>query len=625
MPVEIIFKSIIICTIYSIACLSLGAFILKIMGLFTKNNWDDSSAAYLITAFLLGSGILASIWSLILSASCFYQWVVIVIILFSISLGTPVIWRNHPLIKKHIKTIWKDFIKESWPWKVIILLTLLIVLQTGVICFLPLKPNGDAAAFYMVLPKLLAETNKLSLLGGYEAFTTIGLHGEFHFAALMALGSEWGAKLFTLPIGLACAMMLAAIAGRCGVRRRGQWLVLTMAFTSTAFILLIGDGKVDMFGAAMGCAAFYWVLQKGVYSEKKTHFLAGFFVGFAVIAKISYLPILIPSIFLFILWNHILTAEGKVFSQSNLKVIAIKYCWLIIGIALPVLIHFIKNWVLFREPLAPFIYFQENPFGENWANQAWFSPEITRKIILTYPLALIYGQYPMQYGTMSIMLLAFAPLFIIIHIFKQLRQSNMFQITLLGILGIVIWMIIRPSVFAPRYILYTLLLLIPFVAGCVEHVLKYESKPRWLSAAIISACLFYLVVYNGMLANKVAEWNLEAKNSNSTIRSSEKLNSMAKTGDRILSLNHFTYWYRQDLLKNLSTADEQQYLKENKSISPYEAWTYVYNKGFEYIVINHSTHGYVVQVLAIDKIPEKFQVKEIFREQDYSIYKLIST
>jgi hypothetical protein len=121
---------------------------------------------------------------MILSFFLFYKWIVILVILSAAAYGILQVWTHYNLLKTNLNQFWIDFKCESIAWKTIIGFTILIIVQTGIVCFSPLEYNGDAAAFYMVLPKLLIETKKLSLVGGYESFMTIGLQGEFHFATL---------------------------------------------------------------------------------------------------------------------------------------------------------------------------------------------------------------------------------------------------------------------------------------------------------------------------------------------------------------------------------------------------------------------------------------------------------
>ena len=188
MTVELILRSLTICTIYAFSSLCAGFVSYKLICLCTRENQEISPISKFASGFLLGLAVLFCIWSLLLSLSIFYTWIVILVLAMCILTGFAYLLQELPFFKSHIKEVYIDFVSESFPWKLVVSLTILLVIQTAIACFLPLKPNSDAAAFYMVLPKLFAETKKLSLLGGYEAFTTIGLHGEFHFAALMLPG-----------------------------------------------------------------------------------------------------------------------------------------------------------------------------------------------------------------------------------------------------------------------------------------------------------------------------------------------------------------------------------------------------------------------------------------------------
>ncbi len=72
--------------------------------------------------------------------------------------------------------------------------------------------------------------------------------------------------------------------------------------------------------------------------------------------------------------------------------------------------HFIKNALLFGEPFAPFLTLHGQ--ASHITSQRWFSPETTAEIVAVYPLALVFGRYPMMGGTLSPLLLMVAPLVI---------------------------------------------------------------------------------------------------------------------------------------------------------------------------------------------------------------------
>lgn len=610
------------CTVYALACFGTGLLFFKILSRYLRINNAAVSIPVIASLFLIGSGILANIWLIALSCSIFHKWVVFSIVFAGAIYASYYIRVHFTDLKFQTIQLWDYFLSESIIWKAIIFCTLMIAVQTAVASFTPLEPSGDAAAFYMVLPKLWVETQKLSLLGGYEAFMTIGLHGELHFAALMMLGSEWGAKFITWPIGIACTILLTGIAHQTGAGGRGKLITIILVFTSTAFILLIGDGKTDLFGAAMGCAAFYWIFSNEIDSKNIQYFIVGTFSGFAVIAKLSYLPLILPCIILLTFWDHF-ASNGKDLGIAQKRNFGLgsKYVWLFIGMVIPCIIHFTKNWVLFSEPFAPFFYLGKNPFVDDWANQSWFLPETVAKIIVTYPLALVYGKYPMQYGNLSVLLLAFFPFLFLMPRQKQLLKSKMFQVSVIGMMGIVIWVILRPGVFAPRYILYTLLLLILPVAAAAEHVLKNEQRQRLMSAAIICLCFVYLIGFNGILILKNSERFKDNAARIALQKASYQLNQSVKPDERVISFNYFTYWLRPDLLNSLSNTRENETL--SKSSSSEQAWEYLFQRGFRFVLIDQATHQKIAKILDPDQIPEGIAIEEVFSDQNYSVLRMI--
>ncbi len=81
-------------------------------------------------------------------------------------------------------------------------------------------------------------------------------------------------------------------------------LTLSSVFTSSAVIWLSGDGKVDLFGMALGLAAYYWAVQIRYEQTKIPLFLTGIFSGLSIVAKLSYAVVMIPSIALLVLWGY---------------------------------------------------------------------------------------------------------------------------------------------------------------------------------------------------------------------------------------------------------------------------------------------------------------------------------
>jgi hypothetical protein len=220
--------------------------------------------------------------------------------------------------------------------------------------------------------------------------------------------------------------------------------------------------------------------------------------------------------------------------------------------------------------------------------------------------------------------LAFIPLALLLPRPRRLMQNMMFQLTVLGVLGIAIWILVRPGVFAPRYILYTLLLIIPFVAYCTEYATKNESRPRWLAAAIAIFCIVYLTISNNEYGIRVAHNIKKIRVCDPFCHAINTLNNTAEPGARVCSWNYFTFWYRSDLLQCMSTRKDSL-----NTSSSHETWQSIYDRGFRYVFIDRATHGAGDKILDPKQSPSWLEVKEIFNAQNhrqsYRIYRLTSS
>jgi hypothetical protein len=98
--------------------------------------------------------------------------------------------------------------------------------------------------------------------------------------------------------------------------------------------------------------------------------------------------------------------------------------------------HAWKNQVLFQEPLAPFVVLNSDGFID--LDQHWYSPDITRYVVATYPVALVFGQYSNMGGTLSPLLLVFLPLAFFLPRPRKWSQSLLTIITLAGLLTLVL-------------------------------------------------------------------------------------------------------------------------------------------------------------------------------------------
>jgi len=583
----------------------------------------------LFTAFILGQALLTSVW-IFLGLSSLLLPIVVSSILFlllgvGVWLGKSSLGNLIPAVRDQFK--WLQ--QESLVFKLILLLLILLILLFGVGAYLN-PPIGDAEAFYLTYSKIIADSHRLLPMHGlYSTFSQIGLAGEMHFAVLMMLGGANAAKFFMWPVAITIAVMLLGICSKLGVGPRGKWIALIILFTSTSFTHYIIDGKVDLFAAALGMAAFYWILNISTTALIKfTIPLVGLLSGFAVVAKFSYLAAFVPVAIILIAWRCYLLFkdEGKN-NRDILKSLIFIFVKLGLWALLATLPHLIKNGVLFGAPFAPFFGVSE---AGKWHEQVWFAPEVTRWIVMTYPFALAFGRYPMQGGNISFLILAFLPLVWFLTRPKNFLRNPYFQVTFAALIGLILWVIVRPSVIAPRYILATLFLFIPLIAYATEYVYDHELKPRILEFGINVCIVFALAISLYPYANLPVK---VFKHVNDSLHECDMaspyclpltgISESAGTGDRIYYVGYYTYWLRTDLLQCINNGDDDALLEAEESSS--NSILALSKLGFSYLVVEKS-HSNAERFMASANQEQApgFELETVLDNPDMAVFRIKS-
>ncbi len=611
--------------VYSLVCLSLG---LRLTHLTIPSLDSKSSSNWLLivcTAFLLGQATLGIVWQLLSIASFFREEVVIVACLLSFIAGVPLIRYVVLNGALEVQRAIKGWLQATIWWKFAIILIVAIVCVYFLHTFLPPQPRGDALAYYMAYPRLIADTGDIGAIPrGYESFAMVGIYGEMHFAVLMLFGNFINPDLFAWFTALAGTGMLIALGHRVGIAYRGSWLIVAALFTSSAFTIIIWDGKVDIFGMALGLAAYYWAFYLGE-NQRAALILGGLFTGFAIIAKISYaifLPVTIAGIIFWQLYN---TNEGKRLSVQ-FAVVAIRV-GLILAFwgAIPAIPHVIKNTILFDAPLAPVI--AEN--NEALIEQSWFTPETTNRILITYPFSLTFGSFWAQGGQISPLLLALLPLLFFLKVEDKKQRKLLVQITVVALGAIVLWSVIRASVFAPRYMFSPLLLFVLPIALAVEQVSSAKTLNRFsLITPIVVSFIIIISILQVQTALRFAvdtflgqadECDYEFTNSDGSCRIARIVNEGASEGDQVLWFSYYTYWLRTDLSQcailssNISITQNWDDLSESDVDN---IWYNLSAYDVEYVVVDQLTHGIFYDVI-FDQLPDWVTLETFFDESTY--------
>lgn len=610
---------------YCLACIGTGLLSLALLARFLKQVERIPPGTFLATSFLLGEGFLASLWLLLALGDWFFPRTV-AFFTFTFALSGLFLGRSvFVSFTKQLVSIWKELRSDSWGWQLIAGLTVLLCLMWFTSLGRPL--TFDATAFYMALPKFIAYTHRLTPLPGYEAFTNIGLQAEMHYAALMSLHSMESAKLFSWPTIISGGIMLASMGRIAGMGRRGQWLTFSILFSSTAVIWLSGDGKTDLFGAALGLAAYYWAFQFRFNRTKYTLLLIGLFSGFAFVAKLSNIPVIIPGIALLVLWGYLEEIKDKKQWISFLRSFAKDSLVILGGLIIALAPHLIKNGLLFNNPIAP--------WGSNTMagliEQEWYGAEITRRIILTYPFALIYGSYFSQYANLSPLFLVFSPLAFYLPRPRSFFSSPLVVITLASLAGVIIWVILKPSIFAPRYTLATLLLLALLTARAAEHVTSTEQRPRYLTVGIITTtvitsisvllyCLnsiFFPVTTLRYLQGQIGE--CERDYVDIYCQAFMAINETASQNERVYLFSYQRYWLRGDLLQCVPSDTEKTKIA---SLSGNDRWLELYQHGFNYLFFDKYTHPSFLEEMNVTDPPEWVSLTPVFDQSTVVVYRV---
>jgi hypothetical protein len=616
------FLSLLTVSIYVLSCYGIGLLTWSITSLYKLEPFKNPNAANIATHFLVGT----SVMSFFLTIAGLIGLIVpsfLILILF-IGICTLYYKRHYcalilSLTLTHIHS-WKN---ESNFIKIIFTLNIIMALAYAVAAW-TFPPIGDAEAFYLVYPKIIAATGWIEPMhGSYYAFSTISLPAELHFASLMVLSDPAAAKLFVFPISIAAIIMLCELIKLCGGNRVACTLACAITLSSTAYNHHIFDGKTDMFAATFGLATIYWLIKSTITERNSAYYvISGIFAGLATLAKFSYIPTLGISVLLITVWQHF--SRNTSFRQALLNSSQLFYIFSILGIfaLLPWIPQLIKNALLFNAPLAPFIGAETT---SGWLKQVWFSDETTRHIIKTYPLALIYGRYPMQGGDMSFLMLAFMPFIFLTPKLNSWRHSILSTVTISGLCAVILWIALMPSIIAPRYILSSLLLLIPIVAISTENALSLTRNHSMLKLTILGATTFALIASAWHITPiKKLLSNNAIQPSHCTIASNyceavNLINVDAKPSDRIFFAGYYSYWLNANQLQCRDSNKEYDQISHESNML-----SWLTQRGFRYIIVDSDSHDWLnKKIIQTDSSKEFILSVQAFKS--VTVYKLKRT
>lgn len=575
----------------------------------------------IVIVFLLGQGILGSLFNLPTLAGIFTMPVLLGMTIPFACWGIWHLYKTSGGALPAVSRLCREFRSAPPLWQFTTVAVAFILIAGG--CSVAAEITDDARAFYMVLPKVVAASHRLVPLPLYEDFSVVGLVAEMQLAALFLLGMPGGSpRLFCWLTALAGSVILVAISRNAGLGRRGQIIALSMLATSTAAVWLWGSGKTDFFAAAFGLCAYYYALRSwDEHSRKDAVLLAGLFTGFAVVAKLSYLVAFLPGVCILLFWQEIQNLRqvwcSREQRQALLRRCAIAGVLFGIVVAITFLPQLTKNWVLYGNAL--------KTLGGGFQ---WFSPETTRRIVLTYPLVLTYGSYWAQFGTMSPLLLAFLPLALLAPYPKTPWNGPVAALAVAALTGLVIWVALFPAVPMPRYFLVTLILLIVPASWAAERFsLRGQISAHVIWAATLLMLILFYRVGGEMFLLRDAYRNFLSEQTEGVPRGAEAnsyavyqaLNQIAEPGARVYTLTYFKFLLRPDLIQCATQSSERPSPLEVKS--PEVFWHRMHTHGFTYILAEDAYNEVAVDSIMKAK-PAWVTIVPIAKQGAWAAYRI---
>lgn len=598
-----LFQSLAGTALFSVALVSLGAAIAKWLGIENAQNSETTTSNFALagTYFLLGEGICSILFLTLAGLYRITPIYVGLILSIGFLLGFKQLIKFSPkvLICKNIK-LCKRFEKKSHSaifWLSIGIVFLSLLLSAARISY-------DSSAIYFSDAKLTAITERIQYFVK-DAFAASEFQSAILFTALIQIAGDQSARMLSWIFGVTIIVFSIAIGNEIGLSKPGRLILLVLLVTSTAFMDLFGDGKVDLISSAPAIAAIYWMIleNQSTASNKSLLILTGFFLGFAATAR----PF---NVFLLAVFAGLYYLKQLIFSKPRRKRFVGTAIWICTGAIGPVAYHLFANWMILGDPFAPIANVTYVDSAEwQWA----FDPNQLLAIRLLYPFAATFLNSPQSLGNISPIFLAFLPAVFFREIKERVRLSKeLLILTSISAITLLLWIFLFFTVAEIRYVFFLWIIIFMPLAEITAEVLDSEDRLiRNIFSGLIITLLLFSMWRTAYLA--LGTYSPIDKEGNPQCFTSQfcqylrSINETASPGDRVLSLTAFRYYLRQDLFACSTKAEEYSILRELSYRDAENFWLEVYRQGYKYIAYEND---YTARHLQFGLIPDPERTPE---------------
>lgn len=586
--------------IFTFAYTALGGFISKIIGLkdTIKLETNVSILANLATCFLIGGAVYSIIF---LTVAGLYK---ITFILVAISLIFGIFLGFREVIEKIRLVSVGDELKKT------VLLWVNTFIFVSALLLTSARISYDSTAIYFSNAKITANSETIKYFTE-DTFVASAFQNTIHFTAIMQLFGEQSARMFSWVCGLAIIIFTIALAEKVGVSQKAREILVTLLLTSTAFVDLLGDGKVDLINSAFSIAVIYWLV---ITETKKGFLLIGFLAGMSIIGR-PYNAFLF-GVFIFLFYFQKIILQSK-FNQLGYKNFITTLFWIALS-AIPIgIFHLFANWMIQGSPFA----FLNSLSNINSATGPWDNkPETMLGLRLLYPLVATFRNTPQSLGNISPLLIGFVPFILL----STVKQKNNFSettktLTVTSIITLALWISLFFTVVELRYVFFLWYILFIPMAQIISSALENGDKFLISIKKVLILLLAFFMLFRTLFIS-IATYSPLDQNKNPQCKDYIlceyliAINETALQNERVLSLSAYRYYLRNDLFVCSTKSTEYTLLKNSSHQNANTFWEEVIRQGYDYIAyeFDYTTrHLQLDFILSLKNTPEWIRLERI--------------
>lgn len=545
-------------------------------------HWEEVSLAKLVTSFLVGEILFSLVFLSLITFSRLNSLISSTTILAGAVGG--LLWIG-------IKFHFRPFSDLAHRWKHLsgairnqpyALAAALVILAASTLTSSRL--GYDSVAYYFSHAKIMAITGRFTLFYPHTAFTVSDLHSTALLTAIIQCFGDQTARMLSWINGLAILLLGMAIGKKCGHSPRIQVFFAVLMLTSTAFVDLLGDGKLELISTTPLVAALWWMLDSLKNPSRSRFLLIGTLLGFAMIAR-PYDLFLVPVFtILFYLLQVLLILKQDGLSTALRR--SLPVLWTFPTLLALIAFHLLQNWLLLGSPLAPFTYGR----SLNVADWHWqFDPAILQILRLLYPFTVTFMNSPQSLGSISPLFAGILPFLLIQNIRARLKISTALRDLLLpALMTLVLWLAMFFTIVEIRYVFFLWVVFFLFTAQVIDALFDGLEKifqpilKTALAVLLTFICAQTLII--SLLTYSPIDSNGQAHCADLTLCTFlDPVNQTAAPGERIFVLNAYRYYLRPDLFACSSQAAEYAPLQSLAQLASGGFWAEIYRQGYSYV------------------------------------------